>query len=165
MFKKAMLALSAASMFAIPSAASAHDWGYHRYGYGYRHYPRSTTVISVGYGAPAYGYGYNYPAYGYGYGYPAYGYGYPAYGYNYPSNYGYGYGYNGYCRNNTATGAAIGGIAGAVLGSSVAEGGHHYVNRFGRIRYDRSEKGVGAVVGGLIGAVAGGAIASGNCGY
>src|SRR3954465_15113485 len=67
---------------------------YRRYsGYGYRNYgyayPRSRTVISVGYGGYYGGYG--------GYGYPAYGYGYPSYGYGYPSyGYGSGYGYPGY---------------------------------------------------------------------
>src|SRR5436309_2185148 len=138
MFKKIALALSAAAMVAIPAAADAQ--GYYG-GYGYSSYP----AYGYGYGYPAYGYGsqsYGYPAYGYnyGYGYPSYygsgGYGYNGYGYN-------GYGYNGYCRNNTVTGAAVGGIAGAILGSSVAEGGHHYYSRsYGRYRYDRSEKGV-----------------------
>ena len=132
MFTKAMLAVSAASMIALPSAASARDHHYrdgyshsYRGGYGYRGYGYGGgTVISVG--LPSYGYygGYGYPSYGYGYGsgypaygYPGYGYGYPQYGYGYPS-YGYGYGYPGYsyggygyCRNNTAAGAAVGGIA------------------------------------------------------
>ena len=68
MLKKAMLALSAASLVALP-ATSADARHYHRgyYGYGYNSYgyayPRSRTVISIGVGSPyGYGYGYGYPA-------------------------------------------------------------------------------------------------------
>ena len=75
--------------------ATATSYGYRAIGYGY---PRSRTVVSVGY--PGYGYG--------GYGYPGYGYGgYPAYGLRLwlwlsglwlrrLPGYGYGTGYNGY---------------------------------------------------------------------
>ena len=48
-------------------------------------------------------------------------------------------------ENNTATGAVVGGIAGALLGSAVA---------------GRHERGEGAVIGGVGGAVVGGAVAS-----
>ena len=110
MFRKILLAASAAAMVALPAAAQARHHSYGGYGYrsyGYSNYgyayPRSRTVVSVsvspygyggygGYGYPAYGYGYGYPSYGYnnyGYGYPAAGYG--AYGYGSPY-----YGYNGY---------------------------------------------------------------------
>jgi hypothetical protein len=50
-------------------------------------------------------------------------------------------------QNNTMTGAVVGGVAGAVLGSAVA--GHH-------------EKTEGAVLGGVGGAVVGGMIANSN---
>ena len=58
-------------------------------------------------------------------------------------------------------GAAVGGVAGAVIGSEVADGGHRY-NRYGYRRHD-GDRTTGAIVGGAIGAVAGGAIASDNC--
>jgi hypothetical protein len=170
MFKNAMLALSAASMIALPTAASARDrdWDHHYRNYGYHSYgdayPRARTVVTVA--APAYGYYGGYPAYGYGY--PAYGYGYPAYGYAYPAygyNYGYSpryYGYNRYqCGGNTAAGAAIGGVAGAVIGSSVA-GGRHYSYRYGGYRHS-GDRTAGALIGGALGAVTGAAIANGGC--
>jgi hypothetical protein len=47
-----------------------------------------------------------------------------------------------------------------VIGSSVADGGHHRYYRYSRHNGDRT---TGAIVGGAIGAIAGGAIASGNC--
>ena len=165
MFRKVLLAASAAAMVAIPATANAQYYG----GYRYHHYrPRVRTVISVG--VPSYGYyggyapyGYGYPAYGYGYGYPAYGYSYPAYGYGYNSYpaYGYGYGYNGYygngyqCSGNTVAGAAIGGIAGAAIGSAVGQ--NHYSYR----GYNRGNS--GALIGGLAGAVLGGAVGSSSC--
>ena len=187
MFRKIALAASAAAMVAIPATADAQYYG----GYRYHHYrPRVRTVISIGtpgygyyggyapygYSYPAYGYGYGYHAYGYGYGYgyPAYGYGYPAYGYpsygyNYPA-YGYGYGYPsygyggyGYCRNNTAAGAAVGGIAGAAIGSSVASDGRHY-SRYGYRGYrGGGDRAAGAIIGGVLGAVAGAAVADSAC--
>jgi hypothetical protein len=114
------------------------------------------TAIPVA--AEAHGYygGYGYPAPAYGYGYPSYGYAAPAYGYQ-PSY----YGYDRYrCNRNTATGAVIGGVAGALLGRSLARGGHY------SYRYDRYRHGnrtAGTLIGGAVGAVAGGAIASNNC--
>jgi len=130
MFKKIALALSAAAMTAIPVAAEAHGY------YG--------------------GYGYGYPSYGYSY--PSYGYAAPAYGYGYQPSY---YGYDRYrCNRNTATGAVIGGVAGALLGRSLSHGGHY------SYRYDRYRHGnrtAGTLIGGAVGAVAGGAIASNNC--
>ena len=172
MFTKAMLALSAASLAVVPSAASAHGWRHHRgaYAYGYPsygYYPRSSTVVSIGYGG--YG-GYGYPGYGYsgyGYGYPSYGYGYPAYGY---SNYGYGYpayGYSNYgygydryqCSGNTVAGAAIGGIAGAAIGSAAGENRYRYSHR--GYRYNRGNN--GALVGAVAGAILGGVVGSSSC--
>ncbi|HEX8840345.1 MAG TPA: hypothetical protein VF750_07745, partial [Sphingomicrobium sp.] len=100
MFKKMALALSAAAVIALPTAADAQYYGgYRHHSYGYS-YPRTTTVISIG--SPGYGYyggGYGYPAYGYNYGYG----GYPAYNYGYggyPGYYGGSYGYNGYGYNS-----------------------------------------------------------------
>ncbi len=65
---------------------------------------------------------------------PAYNYGYPAgmatATIMLPAYYGNGYGYNNYCGNNTAAGAVVGGVAGALIGSSVADGGH-YRGRYG----------------------------------
>lgn len=172
MFKKMALALSAAAVIAIPAAADAQYYGGYRHhsyrNYGYS-YPRTTTVISIG--SPGYGYyggGYGYPAYGYG-GYPAYnyGYGYPAYNYGYNPGYYGGYGYNsgygyngGYCGTRTGAGAAIGGVAGALLGSQAA-GGHRY-SRYG-YRHRSGDRTAGALIGGVVGAAVGGAIASGNC--
>ena len=69
-------------------------------------------------------------------------------------------GYRQNCDGNTAAGAAIGGIAGAVLGSSVARGGH-YSYRYGR--YHHGDRTAGALIGGALGAVVGGAIASNSC--
>jgi hypothetical protein len=138
MFRKIALALSAAAMTALPVAAEAHGY-YGGYGYGY----------------PSYGYGgYGYPAYGYGnYGYRPYGY---SYGYR-PSY----YGYDRYrCNRNTAAGALIGGVAGALIGRSVARGGH-YSYRYGYYRH--GDRRAGTLIGGAVGAVAGGAIASSNC--
>ena len=128
MFNKAMLALSAASIIALPTAASArdhdNDWGgpHYQRNYSDGHSVRSDGYRDVGYRNYAntrphyYSYGYDYPrtrtvvsagypTYGYyggygglGYGYP--GYGYPAYGYAYPS-YGYpAYGYPAYGYNS-----------------------------------------------------------------
>ena len=111
MFRKIVLALSAAATLAtLPAAAEAR--GYHG-GYGYA--------------APAYGYnyGYPYPSYGYSYpsyGYSNYGYGYPAYGY---SNGYYGYnGYNGYGNSNVGP-ALVGGVIGLAIGSAIASNHHH----------------------------------------
>ena len=127
MFKTAMLALSAASLIAVPSAASAksHDWNR---GHKVRtvqtvRYVPTTRYVTTRYASPYYGSGY--------YGSPYYGsygsYGSPYYG----SNYGYSYGspyygsgyYNGYrCNGNSTAGALIGGALGAVVGSQVAKG-------------------------------------------
>ena len=119
MFRNIALALSAAAVVAVPTVADAHG----RY-YGGRGY--SNYGYAQGYAYPSYGYSqsYGYPAYGYSqsYGYPAYGYGQSSYGYN-----GYNGYNNGYCRNNAGTGVAIGGVTGAVIGSSVS-GGHRYSN-------------------------------------
>ena len=180
MFKKIALALSAAAVMAVPAAADAQYYGGYRHhsyrNYGYS-YPRTTTVISIG--SPGYGYyggGYGYPAYGYGGGYggyPAYNYGYGGYpgyygnygynGYGYNSGYGYnGYGYNsGYCGTRTGAGAAIGGVAGALLGSQAA-GGHRY-SRYGYRHRSGGDRTAGALIGGVLGAAVGGAVASGNC--
>jgi hypothetical protein len=192
MFSKAMFALSAASMIALSTAASARDhdrdWGGRHdrnYSDSYRNAARSYDYRNAGYrnygnAYPryrSYGYAYpraqtvvsvGYPAYGYygGYGYPSYGYGYPAYGYAYPG-YGYpAYGYNGgygYQCGNTAAGAVAGGIAGAAIGAAVGNDGHHYINRYGYRRYNSGNRGATAAIGGVLGAVVGSAIAQGNC--
>lgn len=152
-----------------------------RYGYAPTY---STRVVrtgvypttSYGYGYPSSGYGYGYPSSAYGYGYPSYGYqpysyGYQPYGYGYqPYSYGYGYrpsayyggyGYNGYQCGNPGAGAAIGGIAGAVIGSQVADSGNGY-SRYGYYN-GGNDRAAGALIGGAIGAIAGAAIASNNC--
>ena len=148
MLKNILLAGAALGLAAVPSVASA------------QYYP---------------GYGYSYPGYGYSQSYPSYGYSYPSYGYSYGSAYGspyygnsygsyYGssrYGYNGYRCGNPTAGAAIGGVAGAVIGSQVADSGH---NRYRYYRHrSNGDRTAGAIIGGVIGAIAGGAIASGNC--
>jgi hypothetical protein len=133
---------------------------------------RVYPTTSYGYRSPAYGYGYpsyGYPSYGYGYrqpygyGYQPYGYGYQSYGYGYAPTayYGGGYGYNGYQCGNPAAGAAIGGIAGAVIGSSVADSGRGY-SRYGYYN-GGGDRAAGAAIGGAIGAIAGAAVSSGNC--
>ena len=176
---KSILLVAAAATVLVPSVASARDHGNRdgrrgyssAYGNGYRgqvyrNSSRVRVVTNYGYGYPAYGYGGGYGSYGGGYG--SYGYGYPAYGYSsYGSGYGYpAYGYNsygsgyGYCRGNGAAGAVIGGVAGAAIGSQVADGGHRYSRR----GYRRSGNGAaGAIVGAAIGAIAGGALASSGC--
>ena len=78
MRKMIALALASAALVTVPTAANArwhngyyNNGYYHHYGYGYRYgYPRSTTVISVGY--PGYGY-YGGGYYGGGYYRPYYG--------------------------------------------------------------------------------------------
>lgn len=142
MFRKIALALSATSMVAVPAVTEAHGRYYGNTGYGYPSYGYS-------------GYGYGSPAYGYNYGYPNNGYGY--------SNYGYSPRYSRYnrrCRGNTAAGAAIGGVAGALLGRSLARRGH-YSYRYDR--YRRDNRAMSTLIGGAVGAVAGGAIASRSC--
>ena len=115
MLTKSMLVLSAATVLAVPSAASArhndgerkqrqrtvyvsraYDDGYDSRYYRGRHRDRAqgrreyAANRGFGYGYPSYSYGGGYPSYGYGSRYPTYGYG---VSYGYPS-----YGYGGYGR-------------------------------------------------------------------
>lgn len=185
MNKMIALALCTSAVIALPTAAGARDrnhggrrdggrhnqsYQYDRqpsYGYANRYsYPRSSYSYGYSYGGgyPAYGYNGGYGAYGgyspYGYGgYSPYGYGYGAYspyGYGYGSPYGYG-GY-GYRCGNPAAGAAVGGLAGAVIGSEIADSGRH--RYYYRHNGDRA---AGAIVGGALGAVVGGVLTSSNC--
>jgi hypothetical protein len=181
MLSKLALTLAAAATLGLPATAEARShrdrdgsrWsGHHDRDGRYRDRNYGSRYQAYSYARPVYrtrvysnyGYSYGYPSSGYGYGYPSYGYGYGAgypvsgYGYGYPS-YGSGYG-GGYYRDrcgNPVAGAAIGGVAGAVIGSQVASSRHHGYYR------NRSDRTTGAIVGGALGAVVGGVIASGNC--
>ncbi|WP_395622415.1 glycine zipper 2TM domain-containing protein [Sphingomonas daechungensis] len=161
MLKTAILTLSAASMIAAPTAASArdHDWNRHhkvRTVETVRYVPNRTRYVSTRYASPYYGsryYGSN--AYGGYYGSPYYGnsyYGSPYYGNGYNSRY-YGERYR--CGNGT-TGALIGGALGAVVGSQVATSHNRYGYRTGNGT-------AGALIGGALGAVVGSQVAQGRC--
>jgi hypothetical protein len=161
MFRKIALALSATAMVALPATADARYY-YRSYGYSYL-YP------SYGYGGyygvyHPYGYGgyyrtYGYPAYGYGY--PAYGYGYsyPTRGYGYAPHYYRGYGYHYHCTSPVA-GMAVGGLAGAAIGSALSHNHYHY--RYGYYGYHHHSAD-GAIAGAAIGAILGGAVAASYC--
>lgn len=158
MFKKALFALAAGSaLVAIPATANAQYGGYYPapqpyYGGGYYPAPR-----------PSYGSGY-YPAprpsYGYGYGsYGSYGsYG----GYNQPYGGGYSSYGNGYRCGNSSQGAIVGGLAGAAIGSRIAQStGRNSYSRYG---YRNNNSGTtGALIGGVLGAVVGSKVAGGRC--
>jgi hypothetical protein len=141
MFKKALLALAAGSaLVAIPATANAQYGGY---------YPAPQ---------PYYGGGY-YPApqssYGYGSGYGSYG------GYSQPYYGGGGYS-SGYRCGNSTQGALLGGVAGAAIGSRIAQSSSR--NRYSPYGYRSSNRGTtGALIGGVLGAVVGSKVVGGRC--
>jgi len=57
----------------------------------------------------------------------------------------------------------VGGVAGALIGSSVADGGHYRYGYRGYRHYGGGDRTAGALIGGALGAVVGGAVAQGNC--
>lgn len=130
MFNKAILALSAVSMVALPTAAEAR---HHSYNNGY----------DQGY----YGGGYDQGYYGNGYNQGYYGNGYDQ-GY-------YNQGYNGdryYSRRHRCgkgtTGLIVGGAAGALIGREVTRNNNRY-------SYRRNSGTTGAIIGGALGALVG----------
>ncbi|MCA1653433.1 MAG: glycine zipper 2TM domain-containing protein [Sphingomicrobium sp.] len=139
MFKKALLALSAASMVAIPATADAHR--YRGYSNGY---------YSNGYDNGYYNNGYGYNGYNNGYyGQNAY-YGQRAYNNGY-----YGRSYRDH-RCSGTTGTIVGGAGGALLGRSI-----------GRSRdYDGYRRGsgtTGTILGAAIGALVGREVGKSTC--
>jgi hypothetical protein len=145
MFKKALFALAAGSaLVAIPATANAQYGGYYPapqpyYGGGYYPAPR-----------PSYGYGGGYGGYG--------GYNQPYYGGRYSNGY-YG---NSYRCGNSTQGAVVGGLAGAAIGSRIAQSTSR--NRYSPYGYRSNNSGTtGAVIGGLLGAVVGSKVAGGRC--
>lgn len=145
MFRKALLAATAASMVAIPGVASA------------QYYPAPT---------PYYG-GYNNGYYNNGYGgydardqrrYERQQRRYERQQRRYSNRYD---GYDGYHgqRCSGTTGAIIGGVAGALLGRQVTRGGRN--SYYG---YRRGGNGTtGAIVGGAVGALVGNEVGKSSC--
>lgn len=150
MFKKALFALATGSaLVAIPATANAQYGGYYPapqpyYGGGYYPAPRPSYGGAY-YPAPR-------PSYGYG-GYGSYG------GYSQPY---YGGGYNSYRCGNSTQGAVVGGLAGAAIGSRIAQSTGR--DRYSRYGYRNNNSGTtGALIGGVLGAVVGSKLASGRC--
>ena len=123
MFKKSVLAMSAASMIAVPAVADAHHYYGYDNGYGYEqqsYYPQQSYYNQQGY--------YPQQAYGYGNGY-----------------YGRSHGYR-YHRCSGTTGTIVGAGAGALLGRSIGRGSGYYHRNSGTTGTI-----IGAALGALVG--------------
>lgn len=138
MIKKALIAASAFSMVAIPSAASAQYYPAPSYGYGYDNGYYGDTRAQRRYERQQRQYERQQQRYANQYGYNSYG----------------------GRRCSGTTGAIVGGVAGALLGREVGRSG----DRNSYYGYGRGGSGTtGAIVGGAVGALVGNEVGKRSC--